>query len=206
MPAKPAVAHAESSDAAAAAFLMSKTREGADSPSPGLDLLAASTRELARHAKSIISQRSRDANFMGIEQIGTPCQAAVAGMSWGIPAVPLGLTASASKRLSCLMPRAKNSTGRASPPQSDVAPGERHRLSAVGRFVHGVRWPSPDSVPIVGRCRCGACSSWQAYLPTSAQASSGPIVRRIAGVVLVRSTAKRAGRRTGAAVKPLRNP
>ena len=45
-----------------------------------------------------------------LERVGEAVPVAVAGVNWAIPAAPFGLTARASKRLSCQITRAKNST------------------------------------------------------------------------------------------------
>ena len=92
---------------------------------------------------------------------------------------PLGLTALASKRLSCHITGQRTRQAGRSPPLTALARGKCHRLWAVARTAHGVRWPRTDErfpycrvlsvsrLPVHGRRICQsehASKQWSGYL------------------------------------------
>src|SRR5262249_11266540 len=78
--------------------------------------------------------------------------------------------------------------------------GKDHRLWKIARVHRAVRWLSTDEAgPGLRACLCIGIK----FAKGSANRSSAPAIRRIV-VSFGSPTAKRAGRRTGAAVKSLR--
>ena len=123
---------------------------------------------------------------MGSIGSARPCQLAVLGTNWPIPSAPLGLKALASKRLSCQITRAKNSTGRAF--SAADCSSARQMSSAVGSCADPPRGsPAVEaSLSSGGAGVAPACALAGVFAKASAQASSGPAMRGIAGFVLVR--------------------
>ena len=115
-------------------------------------------------------------------------------MNWAIPAAPLGLTAIASKRLSCQITRAKNSTGRAF--SAAACSRTRQISSAAGTFAGPLRGSAVDGAapfPVVRLCRRRDCLCVGRRICQSKCASkqwSG--YTEHCGVVLVRSQQTRA--------------
>jgi hypothetical protein len=119
---------------------------------------------------------------MGSNGSESPCQLAVAGMNCAIPAAPFGLTACASKRLSCQITRAKNSTGRAF--SAADCSSARQTSSTVGGWGD-CSWNSlavdEGALSLLSGVAgvAPACALVGAFAKASAKASIGPAIRRI---------------------------